>query len=252
MKQIDLDQTKTKKQIFAAAVKEFAEKGFAGARMGSIARRAQVNQALIHYYFNTKETLYKTILIKLFGVDYADAFIDRIKQIGEEHNLTPSQQLYLKIYVLINVNLELHNPDFGRIIMREMSENRGKIKEIVIKYLLPRYDSFESVIKKGVEEGEFETKNTFYVVLGLHTFIINYLNTKEVIEESGWRDKLSLDKEKRSLLEFLTDNTFKSLRPDNKPLSIPVIPETVLKSVNQLIDEFNSEIKSELFYDDSR
>ena len=47
----------TKHRILKVAEKIFAEKGFAGARIDEIARAAQVNKALIYYYFENKQSL---------------------------------------------------------------------------------------------------------------------------------------------------------------------------------------------------
>jgi len=47
----------TKRAILETAEKTFAEKGFDGARVDEIARKAGVNKALIYYYFNSKEEL---------------------------------------------------------------------------------------------------------------------------------------------------------------------------------------------------
>ena len=46
----------------AAAQKEFATRGFAGARTEAIARRARVNERMIFYCFETKEGLYRAVL----------------------------------------------------------------------------------------------------------------------------------------------------------------------------------------------
>jgi len=48
----------TEKAILEAAQSEFAQKGFHGARMQTIANRAGTNKALLHYYFRSKEQLY--------------------------------------------------------------------------------------------------------------------------------------------------------------------------------------------------
>lgn len=48
-------------RILEAAVAEFAEKGYAGARVGSIAERSGLNKQLISYYFGGKEGLYRAI-----------------------------------------------------------------------------------------------------------------------------------------------------------------------------------------------
>ena len=56
------DLNRTREQIMAAAQKEFAEHGFAGARTDAIARRARVNERMIFYCFESKEGLYRAVL----------------------------------------------------------------------------------------------------------------------------------------------------------------------------------------------
>ena len=55
------DPERTKARIVEAAIEEFSAKGFAGARVSEIARRAGVNQQLIAYYFDGKEGLYREL-----------------------------------------------------------------------------------------------------------------------------------------------------------------------------------------------
>jgi TetR/AcrR family transcriptional regulator len=55
------DADRSRERILAAASEEFAERGFAGARVASIAAKAGVNQQLISYYFGGKQGLYDTI-----------------------------------------------------------------------------------------------------------------------------------------------------------------------------------------------
>ncbi|MBX3205369.1 MAG: TetR family transcriptional regulator, partial [Labilithrix sp.] len=52
----------TKRRILEAAASEFAAKGFDGARLGSIARAAAVQQALIHHYFVDKAGLHAEVV----------------------------------------------------------------------------------------------------------------------------------------------------------------------------------------------
>src|SRR5436190_23918806 len=53
-------------QILHAAALEFAERGYAGARVDRIARRARVNKAMLYYHFSSKERLYRTLLRQMF------------------------------------------------------------------------------------------------------------------------------------------------------------------------------------------
>ncbi|WP_410666486.1 TetR/AcrR family transcriptional regulator [Amycolatopsis sp. cmx-4-68] len=55
------DPERTRRLILEAAGAEFAAKGYAGARIASIAARAGVNQQLISYYFDGKEGLYRAL-----------------------------------------------------------------------------------------------------------------------------------------------------------------------------------------------
>jgi TetR/AcrR family transcriptional regulator len=56
------DAERTRQRILDAALAEFADKGYAGARIRGIADRAGVNSQLISYYFGGKEGLYGEIL----------------------------------------------------------------------------------------------------------------------------------------------------------------------------------------------
>ena len=55
------DAERTRAAILDAALVEFGEHGYAGARTSAIARRAGVNAQLISYYFDGKEGLYKAL-----------------------------------------------------------------------------------------------------------------------------------------------------------------------------------------------
>ena len=51
--------------ILQAAEEEFLVKGFDGARTTTIAERAGVTHAMLHYYFRTKEQLFERIVAKI-------------------------------------------------------------------------------------------------------------------------------------------------------------------------------------------
>jgi TetR/AcrR family transcriptional regulator len=53
---------RTRERILSAALKEFASKGFAGARVDVIARRAAINKRMLYHYFGNKEKLFRAIL----------------------------------------------------------------------------------------------------------------------------------------------------------------------------------------------
>ena len=53
---------RTRARILTAALAEFAAKGFAGARVDAIARRAAINKRMLYHYFGDKEGLFRAVL----------------------------------------------------------------------------------------------------------------------------------------------------------------------------------------------
>ena len=61
------DPEKTRARILAAATNEFAAKGFDGARVDTIARRAKTNKRMLYHYFGDKKALFEAIVGKLLS-----------------------------------------------------------------------------------------------------------------------------------------------------------------------------------------
>lgn len=58
----------TRTRILAAARAEFAARGFAGARVKTIAARARANKRMLYYYFRSKRRLFDAVLADAFRV----------------------------------------------------------------------------------------------------------------------------------------------------------------------------------------
>ena len=56
------DPERTRRRILEAALTEFAAKGFAGARVDAIARRAGANKRMLYHYFTDKKGLFQSAL----------------------------------------------------------------------------------------------------------------------------------------------------------------------------------------------
>jgi AcrR family transcriptional regulator len=57
-------ETDTRETILNVAEEEFAARGYASTALREIAERAQVNQALVRYYFGSKEALFHAIFLR--------------------------------------------------------------------------------------------------------------------------------------------------------------------------------------------
>ena len=64
-------------RMLAAAIDEFAARGFKGASMDAIAARTHTTRALINYYFGSKEKLYTAVLERVYAeIRDAEAELD--------------------------------------------------------------------------------------------------------------------------------------------------------------------------------
>src|SRR5215211_1879401 len=68
-------------RVFAAAAREFAARGYAGASVDRIAVAARVNKAMIYYHFKSKAALYREILREMF-----EAVTARLERMGSAHD----------------------------------------------------------------------------------------------------------------------------------------------------------------------
>ena len=80
----DADANATRNRILDVAMREFAENGFAGARVDRNAQRAGVNKQLLYYYFDDKKGLYDAAIaeFKLLQADKSRA-VFALTMIGE-------------------------------------------------------------------------------------------------------------------------------------------------------------------------
>ena len=105
------DAERTRAEILDVATREFAEQGYAGARVDEIAAKTRTTKRMIYYYFGGKEQLYVTALERAYA-----RIRGREKELDLEH-LDPVQA----IRALAELTFDHHeaNPDFLRLVSIE-------------------------------------------------------------------------------------------------------------------------------------
>lgn len=107
----------TERRILDAARAVFIRRGTSGARMQEIAEEAGVNQALLHYYFRSKERLSEAVfaetagrmfpaVIAILGGDFT--IDDKIERIVETYLDNMSRSPFLPGYILSELH---HHPE---------------------------------------------------------------------------------------------------------------------------------------------
>ena len=87
--------TDTEQRILRAARKVFVRRGTAGARMQEIAAEAGVNQALLHYYFRSKDRLAEAVFREVAG-HLVPAVL---RMLGAESSLEEKVEGFVHLYI---------------------------------------------------------------------------------------------------------------------------------------------------------
>ena len=144
---INKDQN-TEQAILEAAEAEFLEKGFAMAKTTEIAKRVGVNQALVHYYFRTKENLFNVVFgqkVRLLATSFLGLteqdipFLEKLKRQIEMHFEFMRANPRLPFFVITELT---RNPERMKVVEAEFSV----IAENVVKRLQVDIDN---EVKKG-------------------------------------------------------------------------------------------------------
>ncbi|HGM5578675.1 TPA: TetR family transcriptional regulator C-terminal domain-containing protein [Pseudomonas putida] len=97
--------------IVEAASREFAQRGFQAARIEEIAAQAGVPKANVHYYFQTKRTLYLAVLEKVMA-PLAGAF--------QALDPQASPESALRRYIRAKLDVCRHQPHAVRVMLGEL------------------------------------------------------------------------------------------------------------------------------------
>jgi TetR/AcrR family transcriptional regulator len=223
-----------KERIMKAAKKEFSERGFSGARMSEIAKGAGVNKALIHYYFKDKETLYTELLRRVFRGTGKETE-DKIPEFMGKWDLSPSQRLFVIIYMMSNIFLRATDPDIMRIFFWEMAEGTRYLDAMMQEYTMPRQKIINDIVLEGIRTGEFETDFPKFAALNIGTFISFYTIHRELHRGKPLFRELYGDVSDQDVFQFVLESVFKSLKPKNKKLEIPKLPAELKKTIDDML-----------------
>lgn len=151
MPSVLFEEESPKAEILQAALQEFAEFGKQGARMQSIADRAGVNKALLHYYFSSKDNLHQEVLRRVFALG-----ITRISSSFDD-SLAPGDQIRLLVRNYFSF-LRLY-PALPRLMITEMSSHQEDVTQLLLSTFqqgnLPIPSKLIEVIQRGIASGDF-------------------------------------------------------------------------------------------------
>jgi AcrR family transcriptional regulator len=138
-------------RIVAAAAKEFAARGYAGANVDRIARAARLNKAMIYYHFHSKAALYREILSDMFGAVRA-----RVIDVAAA-DASPADKI--RRYVEVIAAAAEARPHFPPIWLRELAEGGEHIDEATLRYVRGVLAALGEILEEGIRSGCFQPVN---------------------------------------------------------------------------------------------
>ncbi|WP_171016092.1 TetR family transcriptional regulator [Ramlibacter sp. 2FC] len=136
-------------RILAAAVAEFAEHSFSGARIDRISKRAKTVDRMLYYYFGSKERLYQAVLEHVYAELIA---AQRSFDMDERDPVQGMRQLIRHSW-----EHYLHHPELVRLVVTENLLRAKYLKKSTkIKgTLLPLIERIQEVLEAGQKKGVF-------------------------------------------------------------------------------------------------
>ena len=173
MARTKVDDPDARAKIAAAAEELFAARGFDGAAIRDIARKAGVNGAMIHYYFGNKEGLYRAML------EGAASSVRAL--LIETTGGAGSTKARLARFVDAYSAYMLSQPNLARILYREMLTGAKHIKQIAQQYAATNYTMLRTMISDGVERGELRAIDAELAPISLMGMVVIFQFLRPII-----------------------------------------------------------------------
>jgi AcrR family transcriptional regulator len=215
------DQT-SKRRILDSAVTVFAEKGYDGARVDEIAKRASVNKALIYYYFpRGKEELLETAFLETLEETL------KILDLKGMAHFDYNDDEFVKKMVNGFLDILEERQDILRVILME-SMKRSPVNDFIYRMIREIIEKIYSTLEKA-EAGAIGDRE-FSMVLEFFTGIMPLVSY--VVYHEGWIDRFGMKEpelRERFIKAYIGTHFRYSAQTYANPFPADVIVEALLE-----------------------
>ncbi len=130
--------------ILLAAEKVFARTGFSGATMAAIAEGSGLPKANLHYYFGSKDVLYRAVLARILN-DW----------LVPTHGITQDAEprAALEQYIRAKMELSAQRPDGSKVFANELLHGAPVVKELLSTELRQLVIDKATVVQGWIDAG---------------------------------------------------------------------------------------------------
>lgn len=145
-------------RILRAAEEVFAERGFRGATTAAIAERAGVAKPSLHYYFGTKEALYRAVLKRIL-----ELWLDASDEIAPDADPATA----LAAYIARKVEHSRTRPLASKVFANELLHGAPEIRDFLAGELKRKVERKAAIIRRWIGEGRLapvDPAHLFFVI----------------------------------------------------------------------------------------
>ena len=153
------DGDTARERIVRAAAEVFAEKGFGGARVDEIARRAGINKAMLYYHLGDKRALYESVLLHFLSGAW--------REIEEAVRGSCTSEEGLLALVGAVSAMAASSPHFPRLMLRELATGGAHLPEPVLQGMARIALLTKGILEEGRRRGAFRRSDPLMVHLAL-------------------------------------------------------------------------------------
>ena len=159
--------------ILQAAEKVFAEAGFGGATMQLIADLAGLPKANLHYYFATKEDLYRCVVQNIFEIWLHAA---------ESMDNAPGPVEGIGAYIDAKMEISRRHPDGSKVWASEVMHGAPVIQDYLETTLRDWTTGRAALIQRWIDEGKMQPVNPEHLLYMLWATTQHYADFGHQIE----------------------------------------------------------------------
>lgn len=168
-------------RILACAERLFLGKGYNLTSMTEIAREAGCTQALVHYYFRTKENLFSKIFEEKFH-QFINCIVKR-----EDEDLPFADLVSARTSRLFDLMAENRRLPF--MFLNEFvinPEQRLSLKDTMVTLCAEAVSRLEAMIATEVEGGRIRPTGTMDITLNMFSLVVTFFVVLPFLEEMGF------------------------------------------------------------------
>jgi TetR/AcrR family transcriptional regulator len=195
------DSAGTRARILNVATREFANRGYEGAKTDDIADRARINKRMIYHYFSSKELLYLAVL---------ESAYERARSAEQRLDLDRLEPLEaLTRFVEFTFDSFVRDRTFINLLATENRQRAKVLKKSAKVNTMnsPVIDAIARIIARGkanrtIRAG-LDARQLWITIIGICYFFFSNIYTLSVIFDADMEAQASIAERRAHVVEFV-------------------------------------------------